>query len=570
MRYWFRCALIVLACGLLLAGIARTDEISSDVGSDPSVSDGPSRGEIFEARIRAELGPLGALSAAAAPSFILPTDIKGDAIFGIDVSHHNDENCKCKPGQDCSDCKIDWNRIRDQKIFFVYVKASQGTKYRDPTFDYHWRTLAQKNMPRGAYHFMSADEDPVVQAENFLAKMEQDGKLLSVDLPPCLDLESDMRKDNSKRWLISADSGEIRDFWLGQEPDEIIQKVVKWLKHVEQKTGRVPIIYTSRGWWNDRIKDEKKFAQLSRYPIWIANYPASGSHVNAQPKVPNGQIWALWQFTETGRMKDSNVLPGKMDVNLFNGSLGDFNQALGVSVPEKKEVVVLNDPKETGKPSEQVVDAKPTEPADANKPSEPVVVAKPSEPTDISKPAEPVMVTKPDEPADTSKPSESVVATKPTEPTDASKPSESAVVMKPSEPTDTNKPTEPVVVANPSEPTDASKPADQVANLNPREPTDGSKPAEQQTGTIPNDTKQNTAPSNPPSNSTSNARSRSRSRTAQNSASQNAAPPGVPTQIASTQKTTVEIVLTNGRVLRFDANIDPAVLTRLITAIESN
>ena len=439
MRYWFRRALIVLACGLLFTSAAHTDENNSDAGNGVSVSDGPSRSEIFELRLRAELGSLGALSAAAAPPFVLPTHARDGSILGIDVSHHNDENCKCKPGQDCSECKIDWNRIRDQKVSFVYVKASQGTKYRDPTFDFHWRTLAQHKIPRGAYHFMSADEDPIVQADNFLNKMEQDGKLQSVDLPPCLDLESDMRKDSSKRWLVTPDSGEIRDFWIGQDPDEIVQKVLKWLKRVEDKTGRIPIVYTSRGWWSDRIKDEKKFAQLSRYPIWIANYPSSGNPLNTQPKVPNGQAWALWQFTETGRMKDSETLPGKMDINLFNGTLGNFNQALGVTVPEKKEVAVVDTSKDMTNPSEPVIGTNPNDSQNTSKPPEQAVDAKPSEPTDPNKPSEPVIVTKPTEPTDTSKPSEPVVVTKPTEPTDTSKPSEPVIVTKPTEPTDTSK-----------------------------------------------------------------------------------------------------------------------------------
>jgi hypothetical protein len=40
--------------------------------------------------------------------------------------------------------------------------------------------------------------------------------------------------------------------------------------------------------------------------------------------------------------------------------------------------------------------------------------------------------------------------------------------------------------------------------------------------------------------------------------------------MAAAQKMTVEIVLVNGRVLRVDANIDPTVLTRLISAVESD
>src|SRR5262249_40956567 len=150
-----------------------------------------------------------------------------------------------KPGEACTACKINWSRAQSQKVSFVYAKATQGTRYRDPTFDYHWRTLGEKKISRGAYHFMSADEEPIEQADNFLEKLEDSGKLLAADLPPCLDLESDVRKDRAKRWIVT-DTGEIRDFWLGQDPDDIIQKVLKWLKHVEEKTGRTPIIYTSR------------------------------------------------------------------------------------------------------------------------------------------------------------------------------------------------------------------------------------------------------------------------------------------------------------------------------------
>ena len=160
-------------------------------------------------------------------------------------------------------------------------------------------------------------------------------------------------------------SGTIRDFWLGQDPDDIIQKVLKWLKHVEEKTGRTPIIYTSRGWWNDRIKDEKKFAQLqAAIRFGSPTITDFGSHVNAKPKVPNDHAWTLWQFTETGRMTDVEVMPGRLDVNIFNGSLGRFEEALGVTVPEVKEVVSLQEPKNENKPAEQTTEAKPNEPSD--------------------------------------------------------------------------------------------------------------------------------------------------------------------------------------------------------------
>ncbi len=589
MRTWIRYGLIVLACGMLHAGVARTDENGA-----AAISDGPSRAELFQSRLAAEIGPLGALAAAAAPPFILPSDTKGDAIFGIDVSHHNDENCRCKPGEKCGECKIDWSRIHTQKISFVYLKATQGTRYRDPTFDYHWRTLAQHNITRGAYHFMSADEDPIVQADNFVDKIELSGKLLTSDLPPCLDLESDLRKDKVKRWFVSAETGQIRDFWSGQDPDEILQKVLRWMKRVEERTGRTPIIYTSRGWWNDRIKDEKKFTQLARYPVWIANYPDSGSPLKGKPKVPNGHQWTIWQFTETGKVNDPEIVPGNLDINIFNGAMGNFQQALGISVPEEKRIVRVDQRNDTSNPIMQVAGTKPSEPAKTDIPTQPVTGASPSEPPNTGNPPQQVTGAKPSEPAKTDIPTQPVTSTSPSEPVKIDLPPQPVTGASPSEPAKTDIPPQPVTStspgepakidnppqqvtgASPSEPPNTSNPQQQVAVINPNNPKEMGAPAEpsvnanpsaaadQQTSINPNDSKQNTGTVNSRTTPNSRTSQRSSSRTsAQRLAAENSQKP-------TTDKSMVEIVLVNGRVIRVDVNIDPAILSRLIAAIDGN
>jgi lysozyme len=588
MHTWIRHGLIVLACGMLLAGVARTDENDA-----ATISDGPSRAELFQARLAAELGPLGALAAAAAPPFFLPSDAKGDSIFGIDVSHHNDENCRCKPGETCGECKIDWSRARSQKVSFVFLKASQGTGYRDPTFGYHWRTLAQHNISRGAYHFMSADEDPIVQADWFVDRLEEVGKLQAIDLPPCLDLEADLRKDKVKRWIV-AETGEKRDFWNGQEPDEILQKVLQWLKRVEERTGRAPIIYTSRGWWNERIKDEKKIVKLQHFPIWIANYPDSGSPLKGKPKVPNGHEWAIWQFTETGRVKESEIVPGNLDINIFNGAMGNFQQALGISVPEEKQVVRVDErtdtsnpavqvagsnpsePPNTGNPPQQATGANPSEPPNTGNPPQQVTGANPSEPPKTGNPPQQVTGTNPSEPAKTGNPPQQVTGANPSEPPNTGNPPQQVTGTNPSEPAKTGNPPQQVTGTNPSEPaktgnppqqvtgTNPSEPPQQVTAINPNDPKDTSTPSDQQTNASPNDSKQNTGTSNPRTNSTSRTSQRTSSRTAsQRAAAENSQKPAA-------DKMMVEIVLGNGRMIRVDANIDPAVLSRLIGAVDGN
>src|SRR5262249_6931487 len=157
-----------------------------------------------------------------------------------------------------------------------------------------------------------------------------------------------------------------------------------------------------------------------------------------------------------------------------------------------------------------------------------------------------------------------------------SKAVEPVVAATPADTKEPSKPAEPVVASTPTDTKEPSKPAEPVVAATPNAPTESNKPTEQ-TGTVPSDVQQSAAPSSSP-------RSRpARTRTAQNSAtpntppanvvSQNSSPPSVSTAntappAAGAEKMTVEIVLVNGRKLRVDASIDPAVLTRLLAAIE--
>ncbi len=299
MKPLFNCGIAILACAILLpADAARAEE----------VSDGPSRGELFKKFVRGPVEEgLGVLSSALPLLFKFPLHVREDGIFGIDVSHHNEDGCNCK---------IDWNAVGSQKIAFAYAKATQGALYRDPKFDNNWTTLAQHpTIYRGAYHFLSAKHDPIDQAKNFLSKI---GPMQPKDMPPCLDIEWDM---------VTVD-GDQRDAWIDVSPEDIVDKALKWLNAVETATGRVPIIYTSQAWWKNRIKDDKT-ALFHRYQIWIADYSEKGLG-QEKPSVLSGRNWAIWQFTEKGVLEQG--IPGHVDANIFKGSMEEFRQTFGISL----------------------------------------------------------------------------------------------------------------------------------------------------------------------------------------------------------------------------------------------
>jgi len=271
-------------------------------------SDGPSRSELFARFVRAPAeADLGVLGSSLPLLFRFPTHVREDGIFGIDVSHHNEDGCNCK---------IDWNAVADQKISFAYMKATQGALFRDAKFDNNWTALAQHpKIYRGAYHFLSSAHDPVDQAKNFLARI---GPLLAKDMPPCLDIEWDM---------VTVDGQQV-DAWSNLSPEVIVDRALKWLNQVETATGRTPIIYTSQTWWKNRIKDDKT-ALFHRYPIWIADYSEKGLGQEI-PSVPSGGDWKIWQFTEKGVLEQG--ISGHVDVNIFKGSMDQFLQTFSISL----------------------------------------------------------------------------------------------------------------------------------------------------------------------------------------------------------------------------------------------
>mgnify|MGYP000961848932 FL=1 len=92
-------------------------------------------------------------------------------IRGIDVSAHTG--------------KIDWERVKDQNVSFVFVKASEGATLPDKSFQKNFDGAKKAGIPVSAYHFFNFNRDGVRQADNFLRRVN----LKEFDLPPVVDVE---------------------------------------------------------------------------------------------------------------------------------------------------------------------------------------------------------------------------------------------------------------------------------------------------------------------------------------------------------------------------------------------
>lgn len=196
-----------------------------------------------------------------------------DKTYGFDVSHYQNKE------------DISWDSLsignKTIPLEFVVMRATMGNRSADKHFDEFWQQAKKHNLIRGAYHFYRADEDPVIQANNFLENV----KLESGDLPPILDIEKIPRRKSNKK---------------------LIEDLKIWCKIVEESYGEKPIIYTYYHYYKDFLKGE-----FDDYPLWLANY-------NDVPTPSPDSNWDFWQFTENGIVYGINT---KVDVDIYNGGL---------------------------------------------------------------------------------------------------------------------------------------------------------------------------------------------------------------------------------------------------------
>ena len=80
---------------------------------------------------------------------------------------------------------VDFYKARAAGMHFVFIKATEGKDYLDPSFYDNWRKAQAAGIARGAYHFMTWCSLASEQAAWFVQMVPADPDAL----PPVLDLE---------------------------------------------------------------------------------------------------------------------------------------------------------------------------------------------------------------------------------------------------------------------------------------------------------------------------------------------------------------------------------------------
>ena len=205
--------------------------------------------------------------------------------YGIDVSHWQKN--------------INWEKVRERRVIFAFIKATEGGTRKDPFFNQNWEKAGEAGVIRGAYHYFNLSE-PKKQADNFIKTVFPVWK--KQDLPPAVDVE-----------FIGADERnlEVRK----ENAKKLVKNLIVWLQCIEDTFKVIPVLYTYPHFWTTILKDVPK-DEFARFPLWISHYIKNAKKV----KIPKPWTsWTFWQRTDKKLMSDA--LEGFLDVTCFSGDL---------------------------------------------------------------------------------------------------------------------------------------------------------------------------------------------------------------------------------------------------------
>lgn len=233
-------------------------------------------------------GAAGGTGGTALASVISPSDVVLAATspagcLGVDVSSYQ------KWGL------AEWQAAFAAGYRFAFIKACEGAS-QDKRFAEHWAHAKAAGLLRGAYGFFHVTYATQPQADALLDILAEHG---AGELPPVIDIEKA----------------------YGLTPSHITRDVAEWLDIVHQATEVRPIVYTYASFAKSKIIG----AHLAESPLWVAHYGV------AKPAdAPGWKRWDFWQFSGSGAIPG---IRGKVDLNVYNGTLEELRDAYGVTTP---------------------------------------------------------------------------------------------------------------------------------------------------------------------------------------------------------------------------------------------
>lgn len=201
---------------------------------------------------------------------------EGKIYEGIDVSGWQGE--------------IDFAKVKNAGINFVYIKSSEGKNTVDRYFRRNYEKAKANELKIGFYHYVRARtvEDAVLEAEHF-------ANTIAGTVPDC------------KLAMDFENFGNL-------STNEINSISIAFLEKVEELTKKKMIIYSNT--WSARNIFSKELA--NKYPLWVAQYYVSNPSNNGK-----WNRWEGFQYTDKGTVPGIN---GYVDRDKFTEEIPNSNQ----------------------------------------------------------------------------------------------------------------------------------------------------------------------------------------------------------------------------------------------------
>ena len=198
-------------------------------------------------------------------------------VWGVDVSHHQG--------------KIDWDTLARQDIQFAYIKATEGSNFKDKNFQENFFSASRAGLRVGAYHFFSYYSSGESQYMNFISVVPlQQGML-----PPVVDIE-----------FYGAKKEHPPDRQQTKKELRIL------LRRLEGHYGTKALIYTTDKAYRLYIADD-----FYDNDIWIRS-------VFTEPALTDKRRWKFWQYTNREKLAGYQGREEYIDVNVFAGTEREF------------------------------------------------------------------------------------------------------------------------------------------------------------------------------------------------------------------------------------------------------
>ena len=197
---------------------------------------------------------------------------KNNSTIGVDVSSYQ--------------ANINMNKLKEQNIQFIYIKATEGSKAQDNTFEKNWDNAKKAGLLSGAYHFFSFDSEGRTQAENFINTVDDNmkGRLI-----PAVDVEyyGDKKENPPKK-------------------EDVVRELKVFLNALEKEYGVKPIIYSGAEIYDKYLKGE-----FDEYKKWISSFytPLSWNYKDD---------WYIWQYLNKGELEGYSGGEKYIDLNILN------------------------------------------------------------------------------------------------------------------------------------------------------------------------------------------------------------------------------------------------------------